>query len=289
MRPGRLGEEDPRDLRVARAPEGTQAGARDRHVRIATVGEAGIVGGVERGLLHVGQERHEAAHRLVGAAVGEVLGEGRHRITRVGALVIGQRQAELLEVVRALGTPRGLARRLDRGKEQGDQHGDDRDHHQEFDQGEASTLHPVISRIVCAGERGVRWRTLPRRKPAGGISGTNTGARPGVVGYGRFAESLANDRSRLPALQAWASSAVVLGDGPGSGGIGGGSRAVGMAGGSHLRAGDVFAFPGGTLGATLSLRAPTEIEPAAGCVESWPSQPPATASTTKRNPVHSLL
>ena len=56
-----------------------------------------------------------------------------------------------------------------------------------------------------------------------------------------------------------------------------------MAGGSHLpRAGDVFVLPGGTLGATLSLRAPTEIEPAAGCVESWPSQPPATASTTKR-------
>ena len=55
----------------------------------------------------------------------------------------------------------GLAGRLDRGKKQGDQHGDDRDHHQEFDQGEASTLHPVISRNVCAGDRGVRWR-LPR-------------------------------------------------------------------------------------------------------------------------------
>ena len=62
-----------------------------------------------------------------------------------------------------------------------------------------------------------------------------------------------------------------------------------MAGGSHLRAGDVFAFPGGTLGATLSLRAPTEIEPTAGCVESWPSQPLAAASTTTRKHVHSLI
>ena len=286
MRPGRLGVEDPRDLGVAGAPEGVQARARDRHVRVATVGEAGIVGRVERGLLHVGQERHEAAHRLVGAPRGQVLGEGRHRIATVGALVIGQPQAELLEVVGALGTPRGLARRLHGREQQGDQHGDDRDHHQKLDQGEASSSHPVISRLVQAGEWRARRRTLPRRKPTGGISGTNTGARPGVVGCGRFAESLANDRNPAPVR---ASSAVVLRDGPGSGGIGRGSRAVGMAGGSHLRAEDVFAFPGGTLGATLSLRAPTEIEPTAGCVESWPSQPLATASTTKRNPVHNLL
>ena len=78
-------------------------------------------------------------------------------------------------------------------------------------------------------------------------------------------------------------------DGPGSGGIARGSRAAGMAGVSHLRGEGVCVFPGGTLGARVSLRAATEIEPAAGCVESWTSQPQATASTTKRNPVHNLL
>jgi hypothetical protein len=62
-----------------------------------------------------------------------------------------------------------------------------------------------------------------------------------------------------------------------------------MAGGFHLWAGDVFAFSGETFGATPSLRAPTEIEPAAGCVGSWPSQPLATASTTKRNSDHNLM
>ena len=67
------------------------------------------------------------------------------------------------------------------------------------------------------------------------------------------------------------------------------NRLVGMAGGSHLRDEDAFAVPGGTVGARLSLRAPTEIEPAAGCVESWPSQPPAAASARKRNLVHNLV
>jgi hypothetical protein len=62
-----------------------------------------------------------------------------------------------------------------------------------------------------------------------------------------------------------------------------------MVGVSHLRDEDVFAVPGGTLGAKLSLRAPTEIEPAAGCVGSWPSQPLATPRTRKRNPVHNLI
>ena len=78
-------------------------------------------------------------------------------------------------------------------------------------------------------------------------------------------------------------------DGPGNGDIGRESKAVGMVGGFHLRAGDVFAVPGGTFGATLSLRAPAEIEPTAGCVLSWPSQPLATASMTKRSPVRNLI
>ena len=47
-------------------------------------------------------------------------------------------QADLLEIVRALGTPRGLARGLDGRQEQRDQDGDDRDHHQQLDQREAA-------------------------------------------------------------------------------------------------------------------------------------------------------
>jgi hypothetical protein len=62
-----------------------------------------------------------------------------------------------------------------------------------------------------------------------------------------------------------------------------------MASGSHLRAGEFLPFAGGTFGATLSLRALTEIEPTAGCVESWPSQPLATATMTKTHPVHNFI
>jgi len=47
-------------------------------------------------------------------------------------------QADLLQVVDALRPPRGLARRLDGRQEQGDQHGDDRDHHQKLDQRETA-------------------------------------------------------------------------------------------------------------------------------------------------------
>ena len=43
----------------------------------------------------------------------------------------------LHQVVAALGPPGGLARRLDGRQEQRDQHGDDRDHHQQLDQREA--------------------------------------------------------------------------------------------------------------------------------------------------------
>ena len=62
----------------------------------------------------------------------------------MGALVVQHGQADLLEAADALCTPRGLARRLDGGEEQGDQDSDDRDHDQELDQGETvllSTIH----------------------------------------------------------------------------------------------------------------------------------------------------
>ena len=57
----------------------------------------------------------------------------------VRALVVVEGQADLLEVVLAPGTGRGLAGLLDGGEEQADQDGDDGDHHQQFDERECTT------------------------------------------------------------------------------------------------------------------------------------------------------
>ena len=86
-------------------------------------------------LLQVG-EQHHCGRPVVPAGFADSLGEDAH-----GALVVVQGEADLLEVVDALGTPGRLARRLHGGQQQGDQHGDDRDDHQQFDQREASTFH----------------------------------------------------------------------------------------------------------------------------------------------------
>jgi hypothetical protein len=48
------------------------------------------------------------------------------------------RDADLLQVVDALGTSGGFSRRLHGGQQKGDQNRDDGDHHQQFDQGEPS-------------------------------------------------------------------------------------------------------------------------------------------------------
>ncbi len=61
---------------------------------------------------------------VVEANVRIVVG-GQRRVRR---LVVVQPQPHLLEVVRALDPPRGLTRSLHRREQQGDQHGDDRDH-----------------------------------------------------------------------------------------------------------------------------------------------------------------
>ena len=53
-----------------------------------------------------------------------------------GVVVVVCRQGDLLEVVQALGTVGGLADFLHRGEEQADQDGNDRNHHQQFNQGE---------------------------------------------------------------------------------------------------------------------------------------------------------
>ena len=51
-----------------------------------------------------------------------------------------QSQADLLEVVGALSPPGRLTGRLHGGQQQGDQNRDDRDHHQQFDQGESASI-----------------------------------------------------------------------------------------------------------------------------------------------------
>jgi hypothetical protein len=50
-----------------------------------------------------------------------------------------ERQADLFEVVHALGTPRRLSGGLHRGQEECDQDRDDRDHDQQLDEGETLT------------------------------------------------------------------------------------------------------------------------------------------------------
>jgi hypothetical protein len=54
-----------------------------------------------------------------------------------------QRKASLLHLIGATGTIGSLTGRLHGGQEQTDQRGDDRDHHQQFDEREASSLRVV--------------------------------------------------------------------------------------------------------------------------------------------------
>ena len=55
----------------------------------------------------------------------------------IGIVVIMDRQPDLFQVVGALGAPSGFASLLNCGQQQGDQHRDNRDHHQKFNQRES--------------------------------------------------------------------------------------------------------------------------------------------------------
>lgn len=68
--------------------------------------------------------RSDAAAGVARAAVGSGVGK-----EAVGAVIVVQRQPDLLEVVLALRAASGLARHLHRWQQQRDQHGNDRDHH----------------------------------------------------------------------------------------------------------------------------------------------------------------
>ena len=128
-------------LRVGRAEERAH---RRRHrgvvARVAT--EDAVVDRVEHDrLLHVRQEHAEARvrHRFRVAEPGGVQPHA-HREAPQRVVVVVHRQADLLEIVDALSTPRSLAGRLDGGQQQGDQDRDDRDHDQELDQRECGSM-----------------------------------------------------------------------------------------------------------------------------------------------------
>jgi hypothetical protein len=93
-----------------------------------------------------------------------ILVQRRHA---VDVHVIGHRQGDLLEVVGALGAAGGLARRLDGRQQEGDQDGDDGDHDQQLDQGEAAmSAHDVSVHWVFPGLPGrliSRWRPTHAR------------------------------------------------------------------------------------------------------------------------------
>src|SRR5262245_53976765 len=73
------------------------------------------------------------------------------------AMVIVYRQADLLEIVRALNAGGGLAHLLDRRQQEPDQDRDDRDHHQQLDQGEGATHFKPSHLWFLDGERGSNY------------------------------------------------------------------------------------------------------------------------------------
>ena len=59
-------------------------------------------------------------------------------------MIVVQRQPKLLEIIAALGPPRGFASRLHRWQQQCDQDRDDRNDDQQFDERETSMRHDGI-------------------------------------------------------------------------------------------------------------------------------------------------
>ncbi len=118
---------------------------------------------VDHRLIHVGQDhrqvrRRDVRHRglrvdvRVGRVpVGLIHRQRLRRQVRVRALEVQRRQADLLEVVDALGAPGRLAGRLHRRQQERDQHGDDRDHHQQLDQRETTRASPCVRKSFPCG------------------------------------------------------------------------------------------------------------------------------------------
>ena len=69
----------------------------------------------------------------------EVIGGAGIGQASLGVVVDLKRQGHLLEIVAAGHPPRRLTRRLHGRQEQADEGGDDRDHHEQFDEGETDS------------------------------------------------------------------------------------------------------------------------------------------------------
>lgn len=101
-------------------------------------GEVGVPKFLEVALLEKGHQ-HDVGGR-VDVELG-IVRDGCGWKDAVRRFVVVQREAELLEVVLALSSPRGFASALHRREQQGDQDRDDCNDDEEFDEGEASTRH----------------------------------------------------------------------------------------------------------------------------------------------------
>ncbi|OYV85460.1 MAG: hypothetical protein B7Z73_13535 [Planctomycetia bacterium 21-64-5] len=85
-------------------------------------------------LLQVGQQKDIG--RKTAALVGNrFTAQPARRKGADGRMIVGQRQADLLEVIVAVGAARGFAGGLHRRQQQRDQQTDDGDHHEQLDQG----------------------------------------------------------------------------------------------------------------------------------------------------------
>src|SRR5262249_29264007 len=99
---------------------------------------------------------------------------------RMGRLIVVDGQAELFEVVDALGAPGRLARRLDGREQQGDQYRNNCDDDQELDQGETTSSLPhrrtsLLDRVAAGSERSAP----ARRGPPPGTSRARAPRPPG--------------------------------------------------------------------------------------------------------------
>ena len=148
--PARVVGVDATRIGRGRADHDVQVGEDDRRVPLIAEVEGEIVGVVEGRLLDVGQQEHRppvvdpsasgnglplASTLMFSLGKGSSIAAGGQECVR--RLEVVHPEAELLEVVGALGAAGRLAGRLDRGQEQADQDRDDRDDDQQLDQREA--------------------------------------------------------------------------------------------------------------------------------------------------------
>ena len=154
----------PARRRIARTCERGDRDRVDRAVLAADDRQVLVDRVVERGLLHESRarkppgscRRSTTCRAAWGRHSGIVRLDPARRKRAEGVVVVLQGQAELLEVVGALGAAGGFARGLNGGKEEGDQEGDDRDRDEELDEGESRPLasRPWKPHRVCPSMAG---------------------------------------------------------------------------------------------------------------------------------------